>query len=103
MTIGCVSSNSVTIRTVSPGSWVSIDNNGLALRCWWSVGGDSLGDTVTITQINRVHIVLPEMFGLNAWVRSVVDRLAAQGLPALAIPLLLAQPLVLISATQHPI
>ena len=77
----------MTIRAGSPGEWVSIDNNGLALRCWWSVDGDSLGDTDTITQINRVYIVLPEVFGLNAWVRSVADRLAAQGLPALAIPL----------------
>ena len=27
------------------------------------------------------------MFGVNAWVRSVADRLAAQGYPALAVPL----------------
>ena len=31
--------------------------------------------------------MLPEVFGLNAWVRRVVDRLAAQGHPALAVPL----------------
>ena len=31
--------------------------------------------------------MLPEVFGLNAWVRSVADRLAAQGIPALAMPL----------------
>ena len=37
--------------------------------------------------INRVYIVLPEVFGVNAWVRSVADRLAAQGHPALAVPL----------------
>ena len=36
---------------------------------------------------NRVYIVLPEVFGLNAWVRSVADRLSAQGHPALAVPL----------------
>ena len=35
----------------------------------------------------RAFIVLPEVFGLNAWVRSVADRLAAQGIPALAMPL----------------
>ena len=35
----------------------------------------------------RIYIVLPEVFGVNAWVRSVADRLAAQGLPALAVPL----------------
>ena len=87
MTIGCVSCNSVTIRTGSPGAWVSIDNNGLVLRCWWSVDGARLGDIESISDLNRVYIVLPEVFGLNAWVRSVADRLAAQGLPALAIPL----------------
>jgi carboxymethylenebutenolidase len=31
--------------------------------------------------------VLPEVFGVNAWVRSVADRLAAHGYPALAVPL----------------
>ena len=31
--------------------------------------------------------MLPEVFGVNAWVRSVADRLAAQGYPALAVPL----------------
>ena len=36
---------------------------------------------------NRLCIVLPEVFGVNAWVRSVVDRLAAKGHPALAVPL----------------
>jgi len=87
VTIGCVSCNSVTIRTGRPGDWVSIDNNGLALRCWWSADGASLGDIESISGINRVYIVLPEVFGLNAWVRSVADRLAAQGLPALALPL----------------
>ena len=34
-----------------------------------------------------MYIVLPEVFGLNAWVRSVADRLAAQGYSALAVPL----------------
>ncbi|WP_370631132.1 dienelactone hydrolase family protein [Synechococcus sp. MU1642] len=31
--------------------------------------------------------MLPEVFGVNAWVRSVADRLAAKGYPALAVPL----------------
>ena len=31
--------------------------------------------------------MLPEVFGLNAWVRSVADRLAPQGYPALAVRL----------------
>ena len=32
-------------------------------------------------------IVLPEIFGLNCWVRGVADRLSAAGVPALAMPL----------------
>ena len=87
MTIGCVSCNSVTIRTGSPCDWVSIDNNGLALRCWWSIDGAIQGDIDSVSDIKRAYIVLPEVFGLNAWVRTVADRLAAQGLPALALPL----------------
>ncbi|MGE4582537.1 MAG: dienelactone hydrolase family protein, partial [Synechococcus sp.] len=87
MTIGCVSSNSVTIRTVSPGSWVSIESNDLALRCWWSASGATPCDIELISCIKRVYIVLPEVFGLNAWVRSVADRLAAHGTAALAMPL----------------
>ena len=31
--------------------------------------------------------MLPEVFGVNPWVRSVADRLAAEGHPALAVPL----------------
>ncbi|AII47942.1 hypothetical protein KR52_02045 [Synechococcus sp. KORDI-52] len=31
--------------------------------------------------------MLPEVFGVNAWVRGVAGRLAAQGYPALAVPL----------------
>ena len=39
------------------------------------------------SSLKRVYIVLPEVFGVNAWVRSVADRLAAHGYPALAVPL----------------
>ena len=46
-----------------------------------------MNDVDTKSLINRVYIVLPEVFGVNAWVRSVADRLAAQGYPALAVPL----------------
>ena len=35
----------------------------------------------------RFDIVLPEAFGVIDWVRSVADRLAAHGCPALAVPL----------------
>ena len=47
-------------------------------------GLDDIGD---ISNQKRVIIVLPEVFGLNGWVRSIADRLAAAGVPALAMPL----------------
>jgi carboxymethylenebutenolidase len=50
----------------------------LRLRCWWSVPAGQLPRAAVL--------VLPEVFGLNAWVRSVADRLAAAGFAALAVP-----------------
>ena len=47
-------------------------------------GLDDIGD---ISNQKRVIIVLPEVFGVNGWVRSIADRLAAAGVPALAMPL----------------
>jgi carboxymethylenebutenolidase len=48
------------------------------LRCWWSQ---------PLHQPPRAAVlVLPEVFGLNGWVRSVADRLAAAGYGALALP-----------------
>ena len=41
-----------------------------------------------ISTQKRVIIVLVEVFGVNAWVRSVVDRLAAAGVPAGSMQLL---------------
>lgn len=49
------------------------------LRCWWSppaAGAPRAG-----------VLVLPEVFGVNRWVRSVADRLADRGYAALAVPL----------------
>jgi len=49
------------------------------LRCWWAR---------PLHQAPRAAIlVLPEVFGVNGWVRSVADRLASQGYAALAMPL----------------
>ena len=59
----------------------------VSLRCWWAEPQAVGNDIELKSLINRVYIVLPEVFGVNAWVRSVADRLAAQGYPALAVPL----------------
>nr|WP_244281345.1 dienelactone hydrolase family protein [Synechococcus sp. UW106] len=69
------------------GMWVEVLNSPACLRCWWVEPQGSESDIEMDSSINRVYIVLPEVFGVNAWVRSVADRLAAHGYPALAVPL----------------
>lgn len=67
------------------GSWIEIPvPAGLAvsptlLSCWWSRPGRD--------PARAGVLVLPEVFGVNRWVRSVADRLAEQGYGALAVPL----------------
>ena len=87
MTIGCVSCGSVTISKSGGADWLALDNGGVELRCWWSPAPQGQHDIGPETSRERVVIVLPEVFGVNGWVRSVADRLAAQGIPALALPL----------------
>ena len=60
-------------------TWQVLDGpGGLPLRCWWSLP--------SVRPPRAAVLVLPEVFGLNAWVRSVADRLAAAGFAALAVP-----------------
>lgn len=51
----------------------------MSLRCWWArpAGGAPRAGV----------LVLPEVFGINGWVRRVAGRLAAEGYGALAMPL----------------
>lgn len=49
------------------------------LRCWWAQPGGR--------PARAGVLVLPEVFGVNSWVRSVADRLAHRGYAALAVPL----------------
>ena len=60
------------------GRWVQIEEGTVPLRCWWNNPQK---------ESKNVVLVLPEVFGINSWVRSVVDRLAEKGIPALAMPL----------------
>ncbi|MFQ6538541.1 MULTISPECIES: dienelactone hydrolase family protein [Aphanothece] len=58
---------------------LSADGASPPLRCWWArPAGDPPRAAV---------LVLPEVFGLNGWVRDVADRLAAAGYGALALPI----------------
>ncbi len=63
-------------------SWQTLDPRRpeqVPLRCWWArpAGGPPRAGV----------LVLPEVFGLNGWIRGVTERLAAAGYAALALPL----------------
>ena len=77
----------MTISNSRYSDWVQVVDGPVPLRCWWAAPADDQHDIDTITTQKRVVIVLPEVFGVNAWVRGVADRLAAAGVPALAVPL----------------
>lgn len=63
--------------------WVSIPVSAApevpptTIRAWWS--------RPARTPVRGAVLVLPEVFGINGWVRSVADRLAGEGYGALAI------------------
>lgn len=80
-----------------PSGWRCINDGPVPLRCWWSPVETGLASAPPLTHLRnendplasrkRAVLVLPEVFGINAWVRSVADRIAAAGVPALAMPL----------------
>ena len=49
------------------------------LRCWWARPG--------VGQPRAAVLLLPEVFGLNPWIRSVAERIAAEGYGVLALPI----------------
>lgn len=62
--------------------WLSLDARGgleVPLRCWWAPPQQG--------PARAGVLVLPEVFGVNGWVRSVAGRLADEGYAALAVPL----------------
>ena len=87
MTIGGVSYAVMESFESAAGAWVEVLDGPVSLRCWRAEPQAGANNIELQSLINRVYIVLPEVFGVNAWVRSVADRLAAQGYPALAVPL----------------
>ena len=77
----------MTISNSRYSDWVQVVDGPVPLRCWWATPDAGQDDIDAITTQKRVVIVLPEVFGVNAWLRGVADRLAAAGVPALAVPL----------------
>ena len=78
----------VTISNSPGGDCDDLSSGAVPLRCWWSLTTSKLNDMGDISRQSRVAIVLDEVFDVNAWVRSVVDRLAAAGVPAGSMQLL---------------
>ncbi len=60
------------------GKWINIYNDDLPLRSWWV----DLGN-----ECEYISIVLPEVFGINNWIRNFSERLAEQNVSVLALPL----------------
>ena len=62
------------------GQWTKVYSGDLPLRSWW-VDSDS--------DCKYISIVLPEVFGINHWIRSFSEKLASQIVHVLALPCLL--------------
>ena len=60
------------------GQWINIYSGDLPLRSWWVDSGN---------ECEYISIVLPEVFGINNWIRSFSEKLAQQNVPVLALPL----------------
>ena len=57
----------------------TVDVDPVQLRCWWA--------RPATAPPKAAVLVLPEVFGVNGWVRGVAERLAAAGYAALAMPI----------------
>ena len=60
------------------GQWTNIYSGDLPLRSWW---------VDAVNECKYVSIVLPEVFGINNWIKSFSEKLAQQNVPVLALPL----------------
>ena len=60
------------------GKWINIYNGGLPLRSWWVDSGN---------KCEYASIVLPEVFGINNWIRNFSEKLAQHNVAVLALPL----------------
>jgi carboxymethylenebutenolidase len=58
-------------------AWINIPGSAVPLRCWLEQP----------TAARSLVLVLPEVFGINSWLRSIALRLAKEGHGALVLPL----------------
>ena len=59
------------------GQWTNIYSSDLPLRSWWVDTGNDC---------KYISIVLPEVFGINNWIRSFSKKLAKYNISVLALP-----------------
>ena len=74
---GAIRAEWVTIPLQAGADVAEAGVSGAAMPAWWARPAEG--------EPRGLVLVLPEVFGVNAWVRSVVDRLAGEGYGALAI------------------
>ena len=61
------------------GQWTNIYSEDLPLKSWWVDSGNVC---------EYVSIVLPEVFGINNWIRNFSEKLAEQNVTVLALSLI---------------
>ena len=94
VTIGGVSCGPVPMSSFPLPGWVELANGPVPLRCWWATPQITANDIDSKSFISRIYAVLLKLFGVNTWVRSVGDRLAAHGHPAWRCPCFFARRLI---------
>ena len=80
VTIGGVSYAVMESFESAAGAWVEVLDGPVSLRCWRVKPQVDENDIELKLSINRVYIVLPEVFGVNAWVRSVAGAWPPRGI-----------------------
>ena len=63
-------------------AWLTISGSQAPLRCWFE----------RPQKPRSLVLVLPEVFGINSWLRDVASQLVAAGHGVLVMPRLLARP-----------
>ena len=55
----------VTISNSPSGDWVDLASGAVPIHCWWTPVASTLDDIDKISLLERVVIVLPEVFGVS--------------------------------------
>ena len=66
VTIGGVSYAVMESFGLAAGAWVDVLDGPVSLRCWWAEPQAGANDIELKSLVDRVYIVLPAVFGVNA-------------------------------------